>query len=636
MDLKQLKKNRNLEFLTDTQPMGNLVFLDTMIQVGNTFMTSLYIYRYPTDIEGFWQSNLHNIPNTYVITDISNQESDEVMNKVQRAIREQYSQAVMEREEYQRDIAAEEYHFLNQLAKDIRRNNNTMKYMTNRIIVYADSRYDLEKRIEEVRRTLQKDQFLATPLAMEQEYEYQSFFLDHVEQRKLPNHRIGLDVPSDKAALTFPANHVFMHDKRGQQVGYSRTGGNIILDMYELDGVYRMHYNFLLIGHMGSGKSTFLKKIMYNMAAKGYVIRGFDKSGEYSQLIKYLDGKEISLDGTEGKINIFQVFPTIVNDETHQVNEQASFEQHLSKLGIWYQALNPKASEEEVSLFRTSLSALYKKKGFHGDKLTGNYTTQHPESYPILSEVVAHLEERLSQSEKGSFERTLYEKLVINLTQYLESFGHIFNGYTSISNLLEEQILFFNIDGLMALNNKNIQTAQLFNALSLCWATLLNHGKKQVRLYERGEIAFDFIKRSLMLIDECHNLINWHNPYITEYINTMQREGRKYFIGVGLATQSPTSLVPKQNDDHMSELLREIYKFSQYRFFFRIDSSDVDHLKDLTSFDIAEGQIESVPRYPQGRCLMSISGSHSLEFDVEASSRELTLFRGGGRKAEDL
>ena len=147
MDLKQLKKNRNLEFLTDTQPMGNLVFLDTMIQVGNTFMTSLYIYRYPTDIEGFWQSNLHNIPNTYVITDISNQESDEVMNKVQRAIREQYSQAVMEREEYQRDIAAEEYHFLNQLAKDIRRNNNTMKYMTNRIIVYADSRYDLEKRI---------------------------------------------------------------------------------------------------------------------------------------------------------------------------------------------------------------------------------------------------------------------------------------------------------------------------------------------------------------------------------------------------------------------------------------------------------------------------------------------------------
>ena len=41
----------------------------------------------------------------------------------------------------------------------------------------------------------------------------------------------------------------------------------------------RLYYNLFLAGDMGSGKSTILKKILRDNAAKGHYIRGFDKSG---------------------------------------------------------------------------------------------------------------------------------------------------------------------------------------------------------------------------------------------------------------------------------------------------------------------------------------------------------------------
>lgn len=630
MKIKDLiQRDYDLDFVVDTQPNGNLLFLDTMIQVGNTFIASIYIYRYPTQPDGLWQSILHGIGNSFVVKDVASQEAGEVLKKLKRAIREQYSRWSNEKEPYDKDIALEEFHELNSLAKDLRQSATVMKYICTRVVVYSDSRYELEKRISEIKKKLEKNEYSATVLAMEQEYEYKSLFLDHSSQKEFPNHRVGLDVPTDFAALTFSANHVFLHDKRGVDVGTSLTDGKIILDLFELDGLYRNSYNFLMVGKSGSGKSTLMKKLIYNQVAKGYMIRGFDKSGEYRSLVNYLGGKTIALDGTMGKINIFQVFPTIIDTDTNQVNEEASFNQHQGKLSTWYKTLKPNATQEEIDTFQELLVDLYSSFGFYGTDLIGNYTTQQPEEYPILEDVVDLARDRYINKVGTDLQNEAYEKIYISLNNILKSYAKLFNGHTSIEGLINEQLLFFDIDGLMTLDNEQIQTAQLFNALTLFWASLLNNGKEQIRMMKKGEVEFDFVRRGLLIIDECHNLVNQWNPSIVKYVTTMQKEGRKRFVGVGLATPEIKSLAPKTTTD-ANALLEEIYSLTQYKFFFNVGSENIPHLQRLTEHDITEGQIEQIPRYPQGRCLFSISGGDTIEFKVEASERELALFDGGG------
>lgn len=619
-----------VDFLCDTQPLGNMRFLDNMIQTGTTFMTTLYIWRYPGETEGLWQAFLHNIPNSFVITDISHQESGEALQKLKRAIREQYSRWADEKEAYDKEIAKEEYQDLNYLAKVLRKSVEVMKYMCTRIVLYADTKQDLEKRSVEVRKQLEKEQFGAAVLVMEQEYEYQAFFLNHTAQMELPNQRIGRDVPSAQVMTTFPANHVYMDDARGQHLGYSMTGGNIILDFFELDGLFRKHYNAIIIGEMGSGKSTLIKKILLNLGARGYLLRGFDKSGEYRQIIQHLGGHYISLDGSDGTINIFQVFPTAVDPETQEVDEETSFIQHKSKLSAWYAVLKPTAPPEELDIFDLMLDELYQTFDMSIQDAM-HFTTFEPAAYPILSDFISVLENRLNSPDNSILESRSIERILLTMRKLKQAYGQLFDGYTSIGDIQTAQILFFNIDGLMALDNKPIIDAQMFNALNLLWATLVNHGKEQVNLYKQKQVDFDFLLRSLLVIDECHNLINKDNLSVVKFVNTIQREGRKLFIGTLLATQSISSLAPEVLSSEEAELLRDIYNFSQYKIFFKVASANIPHLKQLTTHDITDNQVQRIARYPQGRCLLNITGGTSIEFDVDASKRELALFDGGGR-----
>ena len=77
------------------------------------------------------------------------------------------------------------------------------------------------------------------------------------------------------------------------------------------------------------------------------------------------------------------------------------------------------------------------------------------------------------------------------------------------------------------------------------WSELLQNGEKQKQLVEKGIIRFEEAIRGQLIIDECHNQINPDNLRQTKFINTLQREGRRRFVGVTLSTQSINSLAPE-------------------------------------------------------------------------------------------
>ena len=80
--------------------------------------------------------------------------------------------------------------------------------------------------------------------------------------------------------------------------------------------------------------------------------------------------------------------------------------------------------------------------------------------------------------------------------------------------------------------------------------------------------------------------------------------------------------------------LKEIFAFSQNRFYFRLPSDSIERLKNLSYGLIRQGQLDRLATYRQGFCLLNIDGGANYEFEVYASKFELELFKGGGRTNE--
>lgn len=628
-----LQEGIDIGLLSRIQPQGNLKIGETAIQTGTGFSACLTTYRLQSEPDYLWLNPFTKIKDKILTLDVATQDDENLRNDITKALGELQSRYNTSKDATEKEIVREEYQSLLQLSKDVRKGREIIKYVTIRLYLYAESLDELEKRIFTVRKELQKEEFGVVSSTLEQGYDWQSMFLDYYSQMLLPNTRSGLDVTSTVFGASFPANQVYLMDPRGQYLGLSNTNGQMIVDFFEITGG-RTFYNILLTGLMGRGKTTLMKKIMRDMIGRGYMIRGFDKSGEFTKLVKHEKGTIIRLDGQDGRINIFEVFPLAINDTTLEVSEQASFITHLSKLGTWYSILKPTAPLEELDQFDTLVSDLYVVKGLSDaegkvEKVTG----LPPNAYPILADLLELLVRRYSESTFDEERKHLYN-IQSTLTTLMKKTSTLFNGPTTIPDFSNQQILFFNIDGLSNFDPRFVN-AQLFNAFNLFVGTLFNNGRREHRRYQDGEIKFEAIKRGMFFMAEAHNLLNGRNPRMVEYFNTFAREARKRYSGLCLDTQSIRSLVSQQENNSGDSELNDIYDFMQYRFFFQPGQEELKTLGKSNGGPLADEEVELVSKFEPHKTLLKITSGEAYEMRVYASPEELALFDGGGRKATD-
>lgn len=629
-----LAEGYDLAFISAIQPLGNLRFTEIAVKTGNGWSTCINTYKLKSEPDDLWLMPFTRVKDKILTIDVATQNMDQVISDIDSVTMEQDTKRRNEKNPSIADIANEEYHSLVALGKDVRKKREVMKFITIRLYLYAESLDALEKRVMETIKLLDNDEFGVTNYTLEQKQEWQSLFLDYHSQTGLPNRRSGLDIASTEFGASFPPNYVKLSDPYGEYLGSTNTGGNLIFDPFEVDNDFRTFFNLLILGTMGKGKSTLMKKLLRSMAAKGYKIRGFDKSGEFTRMVKRLGGVILRLDGQDGILNIFEIFPLVINELTQEIDERGCLFQHTSKLTTWYSIIKPDVTNDEVDEFDIIVNKLYRKWDFIAEdgsevKVTG----LDPTAYPTLSDLMVLIDDELSQDVEVE-KRTFLIKIKRTLTKLIQVQGHIFDGHTTFQNLSETQILFFNIDGISAYD-KRYTDAQLFNAFNLFAGTLMNHGKNETKRYNAGTITFEEICRGMFFMDECHNLINVRNPRMITYTSTFEREGRKANVGMCLATQSLRSLIPEGMGDEVVDMLKEVYEFMQYRFYFYFPPTTLPLLKYASAGELTETQISQIGKYRQGQCLLSINGGESYEFFVDATKEELDLFDGGGKKSSN-
>lgn len=632
---QEKKQKYDKKFLIDIQPQGGVNFKDKYIQKGDGYEACIHIYDYPTTVNELWLEQIMSMRDVVVVNDIATMDKDEAVSSINKSMLEHNVRYRSAKQESERMDAQSSFQEMEKLYHEISQMGEVVKLIQIRIFVYAPTIAGLEQKIETIISELNSRGFKGAIFLNETSWEWQSLFLPYEKLQELPNRREGKGLTALSLASGLPFHYSELNDPKGSYLGTSFTGGNVLFDLFHKDKKRRF-YNGVVVGTMGAGKSTTLKKLVMDNASRGNFIRGFDVTGEFETLVNALSGYSISLDGSQGIINPLQIYKTEDTGDSEK-DEELSFMRHISKVATFYQFLAGESTSEEVEEFKKVLRNFYEEIGFVDRIYTTGVTDLPNEEYPIFSDLLDYVKDLLYENpylrtirpELSDSKIARLEKIELVIDNIVNSYSHLFNGYTTIPDFTNEQVIFFSIRNLTGLE-KGVFNAQMYNALNLIWDNLIQIGAPQMQaLYEDENFDEDEAIRLLVVIDEAHRLINSENMLAVSFLTDFAREARKYFGGLMFASQSIRDFVPDHSDSETVTKIRTLFELTQYKFIMQQDSNTLDSLRTIFEGQLSESELARIPLFQQGDCLLSINGVGNIMLSVEASEEELALFRGG-------
>ena len=628
------KPERDMNLLNEIKPAGGITFKDVKyITTGSGYEGCIHIYKFPENIDTYWMAKVCNINGTVALVDISTDNMSEVKKNLNKSMKEQVGRKIGARdfaELYDADKRLDE---MKRMYDEIKSYNEVIKLVHIRIFLADRSFESLEKKIKNIMDKLETDSgFLTTIYLNESKSEYKSMTRSYKKQKEEMFFPKGQSLTATGVAHGDPFHFSSLDDETGEFLGTTPCGGNVLLDIFQKTST-RLYYNFLAIGEMGSGKSTLLKKQFKSNAIKGNYVRTFDISGEFTILTKTLGGKVIKLDGSEGILNPLEILKA--GDD-----ENISFTRHISKVSTFYKFLvGGSVDAEEIAEFEDVLKQLYSSFGLWSDDRRNIQCTGLPAaSYPTFTDYLNFLTESMEvmQNEKYSHleEQVVAKTLLLRdkirkvIKNIVDTYGTLFDGHTSIDNILDEQIVTFDISTLKELKDE-VFDAMIINIISLCWDNCVTNGKLMLNMLREGKIKLWDITRFLILIDESHRWLNAKKTHALDLVSVYLREARKYFGGIGLASQRAADYVPEGSDSDAVNKLKNIFELTQYKFVFRQSSNAKKLLYQIFDGELTGTQIEKIPKLEIGQCILLISGDKNIEFKVHLTKDEDMLFSGG-------
>ena len=617
--------------LSAIQPQGGINFgAVDHVRTGTGYEACLHIYDYPSDLSPHWLNQITNLPGI-VVLDISNTDTIEIRNNLRKSIREQKGRLAVSREATESQQASDRYQELLALNRELASYKEILKLIDIRIFLSAKTKDQLDLLISDTQRRLVE--FKSAVYLNEQKSEWSSIFLSYQEQQKLDDHRMGQPLTSESIAAGDPFHFSYLDDPFGSYYGSTPCGGTF--NFYPFTNTdRRKHYNGIVFGTMGSGKSTLLKKMAADCFYRGDFVRIFDPSGEWIYMAKQSGWKVINMDGSDGHINIFQILQT---DE----NTGVAYQRHITKLSTIYQILDPAADQIHIATFEGLIRNLYIVHGIlpeNGDIPTNSNITQLPAAaYPTLTDFVNYLENYLknmdvsqnpTETQLNIRTAKVIDDIRVIFQRLRANYGMLLDCHTDIDNIMDQPSVVFIIKSILQLSFE-IKNVVLYNLATLCWDNCVKNGLIMKNLYETNQIRVEDIQHFLIEIDEFHHLADAKNIVVLRELTIMQREMRKYFAGLVLATQNFDDVVPEGSSEQGLALIKTLFNLSIYKFVGKQDANLIPAMRKSFGKTLTESEIDRIPKLQMGQFILSIAGDQSFEVKIFADDDELEMYRGG-------
>lgn len=625
--------NKNL--ISKIQPEGGIFFEADYARTGVGYETCIHTFKFPDVLDENWLMNLCRKDNTITTIDLYTLEKGVVQANINKSIGEQDSRSRFAQnyeQYYDAELRKEE---LRQLYDEISRMGEVVKMLQIRIYVYAMTREELESRCEKIINDLGTDEYKSAIFLNEMEEEWKSQYLPYRKQCTKLSFE-GNPFKTEAIAGGNPFYTSELRDPNGNYMGATPSGGSVLFDEFHKSKT-RLQYHCVAIGLQRSGKSTYLKKRFEYNAARGNFIRCFDVTGEFKNMTREYGGKVINFDGSEGMLNWLEIKQ--VTD-----NEFVNYARHIAKVQSIYRSAKVECASHEMNRFHEILDVLYEKfdlKPHVGKKITKLPVNAYPTLTDLINTTLDEMESmkvtEYAETEKALIAEKMidYDHILDQLKKLKETYGKIFDGITSIENVMDEQIITYDLSNVKELED-SIFTAILINLLSLSWDNCVTNGIIMKEKWESGQIDWEDVVRFLIIIDESHRWVNTSKPQVLEMIDIFMREAPKFFGSLLFASHSIRDFFPTLDgsgtgsvDARVMNQLKNIFELTQYKVLFHQESSAIPMLDVAFGSMLTVSQKNRIPLLGQGECILCIANEHNIEYKVFLTEKERVLFAGG-------
>lgn len=638
---RQLKADGyDLAFLSQIQPQGNIDFArnDRYWTSGDGYHTVLHFYEYPSeDLDRFWLSDLMLIPGTQAFLSIYRENSKVIRQEITDSIEEKSTRITGNSKLTDNQKELDEIKDLQELNREITKKNISILGMYVRIFVPASTKEGLFRRVEDI-----KDKtsiFKSTILSGELDFEYHAPFIPAQYQIDLPNRRRGIPVKPHDLAGGYFFNHTKLEDQRGVYMGWTPTRGAVNFNFLERDE--RRTRSFMIIsGNPKMGQRSFLLKHTDGLYAKGNFIRNFDANGTFLDQTRKQHGLILDLSGEANRINIFQVFPTVTNEEGTEVDKKKSYNLHIEKLKNIFKLLNDEATGDDLTSLGQILNEFYIEEGLWARNPTLNpeklkATELVAEEYPILSDFVMYVEDYQDklQSKKhtNKIELSSVNRIYNTFNELLTTNADMFEGTTEFQDISREQVVTFDLSGLKAM--PNLLNAQIFSVLSLVSADIVNHGKRCKQFLKASPEKSEMdMPHYIVNISEAQTLINPKYESSVKLLADIIDSMGENFAGVVLSVNSLRGILFESGSatfkDPYVTAVQRIFGLMQYRVFAQTDDTSVPLLANALSGSMNQSELETLPRLRKGQLFMNISSVGNIVFNQQLLAPEIERYGG--------
>lgn len=578
-ELDKLREYLNSELQSKIAPIGGCKVQARYIEMADGYVTYLHIYDFPYDNPALWSNWLKPQDGVLQISIDPSCHSEEIKKKLNKTFSELEDRLKNARKPTQINELKLKLAELSPLMNHVNQDGQFVR-LTATIKLKAKTLEELQDKVDHVQEQLMQHGYKAT-IFLDEQLDEQTNQLRRISKRK--NQRFGKIVPLDTFAGSYPANKKELSDPIGWFAGFDEDGTPVCINpFYKTEK--RPSSNGLVAGVSGSGKSTYLFRMIKNHLMLGDRVRVLDPVGDFAPVVFDMGGQVLALDGsTDHALNpLAKVF---AKDDTQQ---ESALQLTLAKAQTWLSLACPTLNDYELSLFTSVLHELYKTR-----------------EQVILGEVLEACQIKLSKGNLTDQQHNRYDNLVTILQDLVNNYGSLFNRYTTVNPSRANGICFL-VRNLTAQPEK-IKQAQFYNVLYYLWQELVLLGSEEKEKAQKENHHKAKITQTLLVIDEAHHFISPDNEDSVKFIKLFQRENRKYEGGLWFATQSILDLI-KEATDQQSENMKQIFGFCQYNVIFNEKMNAKSTYSKLLGHRLTTEEIDQISNLKKGEFFLNIDG----------------------------
>lgn len=453
------------------------------------------------------------------------------------------------------------------------------------VMLYADSKEELEKDTKTIQSTVEKHLCKFKPLSMLQE----SGFKDSLP---LCNMELGVNslLTTKSTSVFLPYTMREVSQKGGFYYGLNAVSKNMII--YNRKSA--VNSNGIILGMPGTGKSFSAKREMVNVAlTTDDMIYVIDPQGEYAPLVKLLGGEEIEIRaGSDIYLNPLDMDIDYA-DDGDPIVMKSDYICSICEIvlgGIY--GLSPM----EKSIINRCVRFVYKDYMKHMMDLKhgGSGITIDREAMPTLQDLYEVL---LSQDEDEA--RRIASALELYTDGSFDTFAHRTNVNT------DSRIVAYNIAGM----GENMRELGLNVCLNNIWNQIIENHKKGIRTW--------------IYLDEFHLLTRLDSS--AEFTKKVYKMARKWG-GI------PTGITQNVEDLLSSEKARAIINNCTFVYMLSQSPNDRDALAEI--YSISDNQLPFITNGGFGQGLI-YNGKSIIPF-IDKFPEDTQLYRAMTTKPEDF